>query len=124
MTRQFISIVLLTAFLVMPFTSSTTGNTISTTVVFKHQANVFVANTLNPEVPVDLVPHHGTDGLKPLKHKMYVPKMEELAKIHLFHKGRLERIKKHHKKCWLSAKVLLVLCHLALLIVAYLHLTH
>lgn len=63
---------------------------------------------------------------KPEEHakKPHVLKTEELAHIHRFHKERVKKLKRHHKKCWFLSKLLLILCHLTLLVCAYLHLTH
>jgi hypothetical protein len=52
------------------------------------------------------------------------PVTEELAHIHHFHKERVKKIKRHHKKYWALSKLILILCHLALLVIAYLHLSH
>ncbi len=51
------------------------------------------------------------------------PQMEELPHIHRYHR---ERVKKqvHHGKLWFLARALVVICHLSLLWIAYLHLTH
>ena len=51
------------------------------------------------------------------------PQMEELPHIHRYHR---ERVKKrvHHGKLWFFARVLVVICHLSLLWIGYLHLTH
>ena len=56
--------------------------------------------------------------------KSHMPKLEELPHIHHFHKERVKKIKRHHKKCWTLSMLLLVLCHIALLAMAYLHVTH
>lgn len=56
------------------------------------------------------------------KHSM--TKIEELGKIHRFHKERVKKVKKHSGAFWLAAKVLLVCCQVALLIHAFLHLSH
>ena len=56
--------------------------------------------------------------------KAHVPQMEELPHVHKFHKERVRKIKKHHNKFWLLTKILLVLCHLSILLIAYLHATH
>jgi len=50
--------------------------------------------------------------------------MDELAHIHHFHKERVKKIKKHHKKCWTMSKLILVLCHIAMLVIAFMHITH
>ena len=56
--------------------------------------------------------------------KLHAPHMEELPHIHKFHKERVKKIKKHHSKYWLLSKILIVLCHLSILVIAYLHATH
>jgi hypothetical protein len=54
----------------------------------------------------------------------HVPAWDELAHIHHFHKNRLKKVKKHFKKCVFMSKLLLILCHAAILFVSYLHVTH
>lgn len=56
--------------------------------------------------------------------KAHGPKLEEVPHIHHFHKERVKKVKKHHKKIWTLSQILLVLCHLALLVMAYSHITH
>lgn len=56
--------------------------------------------------------------------KMHVPHMEELPHIHRFHKERVKKIKKHHGKYWLLSQVIIVLCHLSILVIGFLHATH
>jgi hypothetical protein len=56
--------------------------------------------------------------------KTHTPHSEELPHIHKFHKERVKRIKKHHGLCWLLTKVILALCHLSILVIAYLHAAH
>ena len=56
--------------------------------------------------------------------KMYTPHMDELAHIHKFHKERLKKMRKHQEKYWLLSKILLILCHLSVLFIAYMHATH
>lgn len=50
-----------------------------------------------------------------------VPKWDELAHIHHFHRHRMKKMKKHYRKCVISSKLLLLLCHAAILLVSYLH---
>jgi hypothetical protein len=61
---------------------------------------------------------------KPYGSKTKVPHMEELPHIHRFHKERVRKIRQHHSKYWLVSKIILVLCHLSILLIAYLHATH
>ncbi len=56
--------------------------------------------------------------------KTYVPHMEELPHIHRFHKERVKKIKKHHGKYWIASQVIIVLCHLSILVIGFLHATH
>jgi hypothetical protein len=53
-----------------------------------------------------------------------VPHMEELPHIHRYHKERVRKLRTHQGKCWILFKALVVLCHLSLLWIAYMHLTH
>ena len=71
-----------------------------------------------PQVPV-------TKTVPPLhpEEKGHTPKLEELPHIHHFHKERVKKIKRHHKKCWTLSMLLLVLCHISILIMAYMHVT-
>ena len=56
--------------------------------------------------------------------KMQAPHSEELPHIHKFHKERVKKIKRHHGKFWILSKLILVLCHLSILVIAFLHATH
>lgn len=56
--------------------------------------------------------------------KTHAPQMEELPHIHKFHKERVKKIKKHHGKFWLLSQVVVVICHLSILVIGYLHATH
>lgn len=63
--------------------------------------------------------HHPVD-----KTHAHVPSWDELAHIHHFHKGKLKKIRRHYKKCAFMAKLLLVICHAAVLFISYLHVIH
>jgi len=56
--------------------------------------------------------------------KPHLLKTEELAHIHHFHKERIKKEKYHHKAAYSLAKLILIVCHISLLVVAYLHLCH
>jgi hypothetical protein len=56
--------------------------------------------------------------------KPHLLKTEELAHIHHFHKERVKKLKRHHEKFWMLSKIILVLCHLGLLVCAFLHLVN
>ncbi len=48
-------------------------------------------------------------------------KNEELPHIHHFHKHRVKKLNRHHHEVWLGSKALVILCHLLLLVMCYLH---
>ena len=75
--------------------------------------------SMNDKMPVN-TPKKMDTG--PEKEKKLVA--EELAHIHHFHKERVKKIRRHHEKFWIVAKVLLVVCHVVLLICAFLHVAH
>ena len=83
-------------------------------------------STVEQSTPVKHLPVKlpGLMGTKPPHHKMHVPVMEELAKVHRFHKGRVKKARRYGSHFWVSLKLLLVICHIALLVCAYLHVTH
>jgi hypothetical protein len=60
---------------------------------------------------------------EPVK-KPHLMKTEELAHIHHFHKERVKKEKYHHQAAYSVAKLILILCHISLLVVAYMHLCH
>jgi hypothetical protein len=51
-------------------------------------------------------------------------KTEELAHIHHFHKERVKKVSRHHSLIWMISKILITICHLVLLLCAFLHLSH
>ena len=55
--------------------------------------------------------------------KAHAPKIDELPHIHRFHKERVKKVKRHHKKVWSISMLILVLCHISILIMAYMHVT-
>ena len=40
-----------------------------------------------------------------------------------FHKERVKKVKRHHKKVWTISMLILVLCHISILVMAYMHVT-
>lgn len=53
--------------------------------------------------------------------KAHTPKIDELPHVHHFHKERVKKVKRHHKKVWTISMLILVLCHISILIMAYMH---
>lgn len=63
-------------------------------------------------------------NMKAGSHKTHLAKIDELGKIHRFHRERVKKAKKYHGKMWFFAIAVVVCCHIALLIHAFLHLSH
>lgn len=57
-------------------------------------------------------------------HHNKAPKLDETAHIHRFHKERVKKVSKHHTKLWYLSKLLLVICHISLLIIGFMHIIH
>ncbi|MBL7725170.1 MAG: hypothetical protein JNK27_13540 [Chitinophagaceae bacterium] len=69
--------------------------------------------------------HQAAKGHHPIdKAHAHVPTWDELAHIHHFHKGKLKKIRRHYRKCLFMTKLLLVVCHAAVLFISYLHVIH
>jgi len=66
----------------------------------------------------------GSHDAKTTHGKTGTPHSDELPHIHKFHKERVKKIKKHQGKFWLLSKLILVICHLSILLIAYLHVVH
>ena len=58
------------------------------------------------------------------EHKGHGLSTEETPHIHHFHKERVKKSKRHHKKFWMLSKLLLLLCHIAMIVLAYTHAAH
>ncbi|HEX7903545.1 MAG TPA: hypothetical protein VF487_06675 [Chitinophagaceae bacterium] len=70
------------------------------------------------------VPQGTKSHLPAEKSHSNTPTMDETAHIHRFHKERVRKIKKHHSKFWVLSKLILIVCHISILVIAYLHATH
>ncbi|HEX6190746.1 MAG TPA: hypothetical protein VFZ42_00210 [Chitinophagaceae bacterium] len=62
--------------------------------------------------------------MRAISHKSHLMKIDELGKIHRFHKERVKKVKKHHSKLWIAATIIIVCCQIALLIHAFMHISH
>ncbi|MBL0130102.1 MAG: hypothetical protein IPP43_02395 [Chitinophagaceae bacterium] len=104
--------------------SASTNKSVSVTVIdTKETGSAPVSEPISnskaiPQVPV-------TKTVPPLhpEEKGHTPKLEELPHIHHFHKERVKKVKRHHKKYWALSMVILVLCHISILVMAYMHVT-
>lgn len=119
MAKYFIFIaalfVLLTAnpFTVQAGTKQTTGHTTS-----QHSDDAGKTSG-NGHLPLGAKSHHPVE-----KAHSHVPSWDELAHIHHFHKNRMKKVRRHYSKCVFFSKMLLVICHAAILFVSYLHVIH
>jgi hypothetical protein len=120
MTRQiFFQLLLILSFATYQKAAIAAGSKVD-----NRNAGNMIVNVPEAEIPLRVPVMPVGAGLKPPTHKMHSPAMEELPKIHRFHRERVKKVNKHQKKVWLSVKVLLIICHAALLICAFLHATH
>jgi hypothetical protein len=124
MTRQIFLNILLAVFFITVFTSFSNSTLAGKSAIQNREKISFEAGPLQEGSPVKPANIPGHIGLKPPAHKMQLPVMEELPKVHRFHKERVKKLKKHQHKCWISVKFLLIVCHVALLICAFMHATH
>jgi hypothetical protein len=125
MTQNFfISFLFIVIFVMIADHSSASGNHELSSVV--NHYNISAMTTPDEPVHTDrsqpMIP--SAKPIVPNEHKSDSPKMEELAHIHHFHKERVKKIKRHHKKFWLVSKLFIIVCHILLLICAYMHVTH
>jgi hypothetical protein len=113
------SIFFLAIFLISSF-NSIAGSFSSSSSVAKTKKTIIInAKSAMNDLPKPVEPVSKPE--EPAK-KPHLLKTEELAHIHHFHKERVKKLKYHHKKFWMLSKIILILCHLGLLICAYLHL--
>jgi hypothetical protein len=50
--------------------------------------------------------------------------MDETPHIHHFHKHRVKKLKRHHKKCWFVSQAIIIICQVVLLVLAFMHVAH
>src|SRR5688572_26490198 len=116
--RHYSFIVLATLILVMVANNSYANNAGVKKTKHAIQVTSGTASSHAEEIPLPLSPatRHEEHGKK-----IPVPsRSEELPHIHHFHKDRVKKSERHHKKFWLLSKVILILCHVAILVIAYL----
>ena len=112
--------IILTAALLLTTTNSSAKNSVTKTKQAKEYAAKASSESSSEDGKIPLFPAtRNEDRAK----KIPVPKTEELPHIHHFHKERVRNSKKHHKKFWALSKILLILCHIAILVIAYMHIT-
>jgi len=107
------------------FTASA-SNKKSSTVTVNDSKETGNSNNSVPVSASNSVPNAPVTKTVPPVHpeeKGHTPKIDELPHIHHFHKERVKKVKRHHKKVWTISMLLLVLCHISILIMAYMHVT-
>lgn len=78
-------------------------------------------NGLNDKKERNALPEKGFHNTH---HKMTLQKIEELGKQHRFHRKRINKLKNHPGKVWAMLLLVVVSCHIALLLHAFLHIGH
>jgi len=128
MTRYSLFTTLFLAIFVMSSQTSSAGTNTQTNVTTTasvsdtREMNAAAAGHATPVQNMPALPA-ATQSQHPVE-KGHTPAMNELAHIHHFHKERVKKIKRHHGKYWLLSKLLLIICHITLLVIAYLHVIH
>ena len=125
MTKYFICSIL---FLALMIGVSSTGSAANPTITeasvsdINRDGNKLPANTA-AETPVKSMPLGASPHVPVEKGSGHTPSMDETPHIHHFHKHRVKKLKRH-RKYWLLSQLLIIACHAALLLIAYLHAVH
>ena len=126
MTRFFL---ISSFFLAMVLTTSfkASANNSKSSVVKKHINKRIKTKETSTSFPVSKttpkMPAPKTVPVEPVEEKGHSSRTEELPHIHHFHKERVKKNKRHHKKIWTISMLILVLCHISILIMAFMHVT-
>jgi hypothetical protein len=125
-TKIFFSIFFLVMILKASFNASANVNTV---VSSKVAAVKEMESKASQEAPASAATVPLAPATKPVpqqhpEEKSHAPKTEELPHIHRYHKERVKKIKRHHKKYWFLGMLLVVVCHAIILFMAYLHVVH
>jgi hypothetical protein len=122
MIRKLIpAVIILLVFCCLPFHSSAASNerTNHTIITSEDMKIIIPDQAAGKGSPL----HPGGQDVPHLP-KAKPPHMEELPHIHRFHKERVKKISQHHGGWWLISQVIIVLCHLSILVIAWMHVTH
>jgi hypothetical protein len=125
MTKYFIcSILLLALFTGVSNTSAASFKTITLATASDQKSSGLQSPIdLDAALPVRNIPvNTGSHGQE--KGPLHPPALDETPHIHHYHKNRVRKLKKHHGKFWFLSQLLIVVCHLVLLFMAYLHIVH
>jgi hypothetical protein len=122
MKQYFIQIALILAFIIAGTTNSKAASDIAGKVNTTEQASKTVDQ--NAPAKASHSPVSAKSHMPVEKSHSQVPTWDELAHIHHFHQDRLKKIKRHFKKSVFLSKLLLFICHAAVLYISFLHLTH
>lgn len=120
MTRYFIFTVIFFALLMAKPITTLAGTNNESGHVKNNHHNEEAGKTGNTgHYPMGAKSHHGGE-----KAHSNVPSWDELAHIHHFHHNRMKKIRRHFSKYVFLSRLFLFICHAAILIVSYLHVTH
>ncbi|MEO5946812.1 MAG: hypothetical protein ABIP79_08350 [Chitinophagaceae bacterium] len=122
MRQYFIQTALILAFVIAATTKSFAGskNTVKDNSTEQtSKAMDYDAPLRSTQSPISAKSHMPVE-----KSHSQVPTWDELAHVHHFHHNRLKKIKRHFKKSVFLSRLLLFICHAAVLYISFLHLTH
>jgi len=118
MTRFILLSSFFLAMILMASFSASTGTNKSSTVTVSNTIGTVSASASEP-----MPQFPATRKVPPMapEEKAPTPKIDELPHVHHFHKERVKKVKRHHKKIWTISMLILVLCHISILVMAYMH---
>lgn len=124
MRQYFIQIALILAFTIAGTTYSSAGTQNAENATNNVTTEQSDKASTNDVAKTSQAPQSAKSHLPVEKAHSHIPSWDELAHIHHFHRNRLKKIKRHFKKSVFFAKLLLFVCHAAVLFISYLHVTH
>lgn len=120
MARQFIPAVLIAVFLVTNIHASRRYVEAVTIIAMAD----YLLIEEGPPAPVRPPSNLPYATLPNNQQKLPLERINELGKIHRFHKERMKKENRNFEKYWLIIKILIIICHISLLVHAFMHLTH
>ena len=124
MTQKTLSSLILIVFVsLISFRSFSTVHT-TKTALQTEVTNNLSSGASDENLPLDRMPFFPPSESNEPHGKALSVHMDELPHIHKFHKERVKKVKKHHSKLWFISQFILVLCHISILLIAFMHVTH
>ena len=124
MTRYFFFSLLFVVAALVSSNKSFAGNHSAVSVSVNSSKETMKTTPAEPKETIPVMPVPPAANQENHGGKVNPPKMEELPHIHHFHKERVRKVKRHHRKVWTLVKLIIILCHIGLIICGYLHATH